>query len=80
MDERQVARTLLHIDPALMAGRDRQRMMADKGYRPKELEEELARKGIALIRPATKKEPERPGKRFLEPFRRTTKLRPVWTD
>jgi hypothetical protein len=40
MDEREVARTLLHIDPALMAGRDRQKMMADKGYRSKEFEEE----------------------------------------
>ena len=69
MDEREVARTLLHIDPALMAGRDFQTMMADKGYRSEEFEAELAAMGIVLIRPATKKEPERPGKRFLKPFR-----------
>ena len=28
-------------------------MMADKGYLSKELKEELARKGIVVIRPAT---------------------------
>lgn len=43
--------------------------MADKGYSSKEFDVFTASMGITLIRPATKSEPDRPGKRFLKPFR-----------
>ncbi len=68
-DEREVARDLLDVDPALLAGRKGQTLIADKGYRSKEFEAFLADHEIDFIRPATKTEPARPGQRFLKPFR-----------
>jgi len=69
MDEREIARDLLDIDPSLLAGHAGQILMADKGYRSKEFDAVMADLGIELIRPATKAEPARPGQRFLKPFR-----------
>ena len=46
-----------------------QTLIADKGYRRDGFERALAAAGIALIRPATKTETARPGRRFLKPFR-----------
>lgn len=69
IDEREVARDLLDIDPVLLAARVGQTLMADKGYRSKEFDTVMADLGIELIRPATKAEPPRPGQRFLKPFR-----------
>ena len=46
-----------------------QTLIADKGYRRASFEDELNAAGIALIRPATKAEPPRPGRRFLRPLR-----------
>lgn len=68
-DEREVARDLLDLDPALLAGRKGQTLIADKGYRSAELETSLAERDMNFIRPATKTEPERPGKQFLKPLR-----------
>jgi len=69
VDEREVARDLLDIDPVLLASRRGQVLMADKGYRSKEFDAAMADLGVELIRPATKSEPPRPGQRFLKPFR-----------
>ena len=52
-------------------GREGQTIMADKGYRSADFEENLEKAGISLIRPATKTETPRAGKRFLKAFRQT---------
>ena len=44
-------------------------LIADKGYRRAGFEDQLNAAGIALIRPAAKTEPPRPGRRFLRPLR-----------
>ncbi len=46
-----------------------QTIIADKGYRRASLEEALNQAGMTLIRPATKTQAPRPGRRFLKPFR-----------
>ena len=51
--------------------REGQTIMADKGYRSAHFEEDLEEAGISLIRPATKTETPRAGKRFLKAFRQT---------
>ena len=68
-DERVIARDMLEIEPALLANRHGQTVIADKGYRSTEFEAMLNTHGATLIRPTYGKEPERPGQRFLRPFR-----------
>ncbi len=68
-DEREVARDLLDIDPALLADRKGQTLIADKGYRSKEFETFLADLDINFVRPATKTETPRPDRRYLRPLR-----------
>ena len=68
-DERVIARDMLEIEPALLANRHGQTVIADKGYRSAEFETMLNTHGATLIRPTLGKERERPGKRFLRPFR-----------
>jgi len=46
-----------------------QTLIAGKGYRSAQFEARLAQAGITVIRPATKKEPSRPGARFPRPLR-----------
>ena len=46
-----------------------QTLIADKGYRRASFEDDLNTAGIALIRPAAKTEPPRPGRQFLRPLR-----------
>ena len=46
-----------------------QTIIADKGYRRASFRNTLNEAGITLIRPATKTEKPRPGRRFLRPFR-----------
>jgi hypothetical protein len=69
IDEREVAIDLIATDPALLAGRAGQVLMADKGYTSAEFEARLADSGIQLIRPARRDEPPRPGARLLKPLR-----------
>ncbi len=69
IDEREVARDLLDIDPEVVAAQAGQTLMADKGYRSKDFETAMSDLGIELIRPATRTEPARRGQRFLKPFR-----------
>jgi Transposase DDE domain len=68
-DERAVARNMLETEPALLAGRPGQTLIADKGYASKEFDLFLEHHGATLIRPTYKREPPRPGQRFLRPFR-----------
>lgn len=68
-DERIVARDLLETDPGLLANRNGQTIIADKGYRSAELDATLTGRGATLIRPAFKTEAARPGQRFLRPLR-----------
>ena len=65
-DERDIA-----LDMVANAGVPRQGkiIIADKGYRRASFENTLNEAGITLIRPATKSEKPRPGRRFLRPFR-----------
>jgi Transposase DDE domain len=68
-DEREVARDLLEIEPALLAHRPGQTVMADKGYASREFETFLNERGATLLRPTFKNEKTRPGARLLKPFR-----------
>ena len=65
-DERD---TCLDMIAAAGIARAGQILIADKGYRSARFEHGLDAVGIALIRPATKGEPARPGRRFLRPLR-----------
>jgi hypothetical protein len=68
-DEREVLRDLLEMEPALLDHRRGQAILADKGYRSRELETFLADHQATLIRPAMAGEAARPGARFLKPLR-----------
>ncbi len=67
-DERDTGLAMLELDTAL-SQRNGQVLMADKGYRSASFEHELNTRGVTLIRPTFGKEPDRPGQRFLRPFR-----------
>jgi hypothetical protein len=67
IDEREVARDLLEAEPALL--RPGQRILADKGYVSKEFETFLREHGATLVRPATKREPNRSTSPLLKPLR-----------
>ena len=60
---------MLDADPALLAARLNQQLMADKNYYGKQFETELASKGITLLRPARQGEKPRAGQRFFKPLR-----------
>jgi hypothetical protein len=68
-DERDVAIDLIESDPALLAGRHGQVLIADKGYTSAEFETRLAGHGIELIRPARRDERPRHGAHQLKPLR-----------
>jgi hypothetical protein len=67
-DERD---TCLDMIARARIARRGQVLIADKGYRRASFEAELNAAGIALIRPATKTEPPRPGRQFLRPLRQS---------
>ena len=69
IDEREVAIDLFDSDPTLLAGRDGQIIIADKGYASAEFETRLAEHGVELIRPARRNEAPRRGARYLKPLR-----------
>jgi hypothetical protein len=66
-DERQVLLAILD-DPGLL-GRTNQTLIGDKNYYGAEFEAALPERGIHLLRPARKGEPQRPGSRFFKPLR-----------
>jgi hypothetical protein len=66
-DERETALDLIHVTADLH--RPGQTLIADKGYRSKTFEHQLADLGITLIRPTITGEAPRPGQPFLKPLR-----------
>lgn len=70
-DERETLLGMFAADPALLASRSRQTLIADKNYYGKQFETELSNAGIALLRPARKGEKPRAGQRFFKPLRQT---------
>lgn len=66
-DERDTALDMISLNPDLH--RPGQTLMADKGYRRSDFENQLNRAGITLIRPTFGKDTPRPHQRFLRPFR-----------
>lgn len=69
LDERDVAIDLFDRQPDLLAGRDGQVIVADKGYASAEFEARLAQHRIELVRPARRGERPRPAARHLKPLR-----------
>jgi Transposase DDE domain len=68
-DERQVLLGILGADPALVAARPGQTLIADKHYYGRGFEAELAGSGVRLLRPARKGEPDRAGAHLFRPLR-----------
>lgn len=68
-DERETLLGMLDADPALLATRANQQLMADKNYYGKQFEAELAGNGVTLLRPARTGEKPRAGQRFFKPLR-----------
>ena len=68
-DERQVLLGILSADPALVATRPGQTLIADKHYYGRGFQAELAELGVRLLRPARKGEPQRAGSHLFRPLR-----------
>jgi hypothetical protein len=68
-DERQVLLGILAADPALVAARPGQTLIADKHYYGRQFETSLAELGVRLLRPARKGEPQRAGAHLFRPLR-----------
>ena len=69
LDEREVVAAMLEVEPALAATRPGLLLIADKGFRARWFETELAEHQIALLRPAMRSEPPRPGEHLLKGVR-----------
>jgi Transposase DDE domain len=67
--DREVLAELLAVEPQLAALRPGQVLIADKNYYGREFEHGLAERGVRLLRPARKGEPERVGGRLFKPLR-----------
>ena len=64
-DEREVLRSMLeHLAPT-----SAHTIITDKGYRSKDLEDDLNQAGLTLLRPAARNEDPRPGAGLLRPLR-----------
>jgi hypothetical protein len=68
-DERQVLLAIFGADPALLAQRPGQTLIADKNYYGATFEAALAGAGARLLRPARKGEPGRAGAALFKPLR-----------
>jgi hypothetical protein len=68
-DERQVLLGILAADPALVAARPGQTLLADKHYYGAGFQAELAAWGVRRLRPARKGEPDRAGAHLFRPLR-----------
>lgn len=67
--EREVVEYMLDREPALLAGRPGLLLIADKGFAAKRFEQDLADRGVTLLRPNRKKEKQRPGQHLLKAVR-----------
>ncbi len=70
-DERQTLLGILTAYACLPGQHPEQTLIADKNYYGKNFEQQLAEAGIALLRPARKREAERPGAGLFKPLRQT---------
>src|SRR6266496_4008426 len=68
-DEREVLLGILAADPALLAARPGQTLIADKNYFGGAFEAALTEQGVRLLRPARKGEPDRAGAHLFRPLR-----------
>lgn len=68
-DERTTLLDILDTDPALIADRPGQTVVADRHYYGREFEHALAAAGVELLRPVRKGEVGRPGARLFKPLR-----------
>ena len=69
LDEREVVAAMLEIEPELAATRPGLLLIADKGFRARWFETELAHSEITLLRPAMRGEQPRPGEHLLKGVR-----------
>jgi hypothetical protein len=67
--DREVLAELLAVEPALIAARPGQLLIADKNYYGREFEGGLGALGVRLLRPARKGEPQRASGRLFKPLR-----------
>jgi hypothetical protein len=68
-DERETLRDMLDTAPEVHATHPGQMIIGDKNYYGREFENDLTQRGLVLLRPARKGEPERPGARLFKPLR-----------
>jgi hypothetical protein len=68
MDEREVLQAMLDIEAGLIADRPGL-LISDKGFASKEFENDLAMRGIELLRPSFKREKKRKGEGLLKSVR-----------
>jgi hypothetical protein len=73
-DEREVLLGILAADPALLAARPGQTLIADKNYFGGAFEAALAAHRVRLLRPARKGEPERAGAHLFQPLRQVIEM------
>ncbi|MFV2180016.1 IS982 family transposase [Actinomadura sp. LOL_016] len=69
LDEREVVAAMLDVEPGLAAQRPGLLLIADKGFKARWFEDDLARRGIELLRPSMRNEPDRAGEGLLKPVR-----------
>ncbi|WP_369186769.1 IS982 family transposase [Streptomyces sp. R08] len=69
LDEREVLQAMLDVEEDLIAGRPGLLLIADKGFASKEFENDLAMRGIELLRPSFKREKKRKGEPLLKSVR-----------
>ncbi|HEY0639863.1 MAG TPA: IS982 family transposase [Pseudonocardiaceae bacterium] len=70
-DERTTLLDILDTEPALIADRPGQTLIADRAYYGRDFEHQLLHAGITLLRPARKGETQRPGALLFRPLRQT---------
>jgi hypothetical protein len=70
-DERQTLLDILGDDPALVAARPGQTLIADKHYYGRDFETTLTQAGLRLLRPTRQGEPQRHDQRIFKPLRQT---------
>ncbi|MBB4919700.1 hypothetical protein FHS44_006843 [Streptosporangium saharense] len=68
-DEREILLAMLQQVPDLVAARPGQTVIGDRNYYGRAFEQALADRGLVLLRPARKGEPERAGARLFKPLR-----------
>ncbi len=70
-DEREVLVDLVSMQPNMFHHPDRLILVVDKGYRDRDTENWLNDRGIAVVRPAYRGEPARPGRGLLRAVRQS---------